>query len=69
MCEDYKFNCNHPFFEHQHFVGRRFLAKEEVKGLKERYNEKRIKWLEHYKESLEAELKGVKERLEEVRKD
>ena len=69
MCEEYEYACGHPFSEHRHFGGRRFLTKEEAKELKERYKEKKIKWLEHYKESLENELKGINERLEDFKKD
>lgn len=36
--------------------GRRFLTKEE-----------KIEWLEEYKNSLEKELKGVTERIEELK--
>ena len=54
-----------PFFHHQ----RRFLTEEEKKELKERYHEKKIKWIERYKESLENELKGVNERLNELKKE
>ena len=69
MCGEHDYVCGHPFFGHLHFGGRRFLTKEEVKEMKERYTKKKIKWLEHYKESLEKELKGVNERLEEYKKD
>ena len=69
MCEEYENACGHHYFVHRHFGGRRFLTKEETKELKERYKEKKMKWLEHYKESLENELKGVNERLEEFKKD
>ena len=55
----------HPFFYHR----RRFLTEEEKKELKERYHERKIKWIERYKESLENELKGVNERLEELKKE
>jgi hypothetical protein len=54
----------HPFFYHR----RRFLTAEEKKELKERYHERKIKWIERYKESLENELKGVNERLNELKK-
>ena len=54
-----------PFFHHR----RRFLTEEEKKELKERYHERKIKWIEHYKESLENELKGVNERLNELGKE
>jgi ATP-dependent RNA circularization protein (DNA/RNA ligase family) len=69
MCEEYENACGHRFFVHRRFGGRRFLTKEETTELKERYKKKKIKWLEHYKESLENELKGVSERLEELEKD
>ena len=52
----------HPFFGFHH-RGRRFLTKDEKKEL----NEKKIKLLEQYKESLEKELQGVNERLEELK--
>ena len=55
----------HPFLHHR----RRFLTEEEKKELKERYHEKKIKWIESYKESLENELKGVNERLNELKKE
>jgi hypothetical protein len=35
----------HPFFHHR----RRFLTEEEKKELRERYHEKKIKWIERYK--------------------
>jgi hypothetical protein len=54
-----------PFFHHR----RRFLTEEEKKELKERHNERKIKWIERYKESLENELKGVNERLNELKKE
>jgi hypothetical protein len=38
------------------YGGRRFLTKEE-----------RIEWLEDYKSNLENELKGVTERIEELK--
>ena len=38
------------------YGGRRFLTKEE-----------RIEWLQEYKSSLESELKGVSERIAELK--
>lgn len=55
----------YPFFHYR----RRFLTEEEKKELKERYNERKIKWIERYKEFLENELKGVNERLNELKKE
>jgi hypothetical protein len=55
----------HPFFHHR----RRFLTEEEKKELRERHHERKIKWIERYKESLENELKGVNERLNELKKE
>ena len=60
---------NHPFFGYRHTYGRRFLTDEEKKELKEQYKEKKIQWIERYKESLQKELKGVQERLEELKKE
>ena len=60
---------NHPHFRHHHLWGRRFLTEAETKELNERYNEKKIEWITHYKESLENELKGVNERLNELKKE
>lgn len=60
-------NC-HPFFGYQHGWRRRFLTDEEKKELKKRYKERKIEWLNRYKESLEKELTGVNERLEELTK-
>ena len=42
---------------------------EEREEMKARFKEKKIKWLTHYKESLEKELAGVNERLEEITKE
>lgn len=47
---------NYPLFRHPHFWGRRVLTEEEKKELKERYKEKKIQWITHYKEPLENEL-------------
>lgn len=55
----------YPFFGLRHHWGRRFPTKEEKKELAE----KKVKWLELYKESLEKELEGVNERLEELKKE
>ena len=60
---------NHPHFRHHHFWRRRFLTEEEKKELKARYKEKKIEWITRYKESLEQELKGVTERLNELQKE
>lgn len=59
----------HPFFGHRNPWRRRFLTEEEKQELKERSKEKKIKWIEHYKEYLEKELKGVNETLEEFKKE
>jgi hypothetical protein len=59
----------HPFFGHRHHWKRRFLTEEEKKELKERSKEKKIKWIEQYKESLKHELKGVTEALEKLKKE
>ncbi len=55
----------HPFYYHR----RRFLTEEEKKQIKKRYHQKKIKWIERYQESLENELKGVNERLNELKKE
>ena len=55
----------HPFLGYR----RRFLTTEEKKELQNQYREHAIKWIENYKESLEAELKAVNERLEEIKKE
>jgi len=55
----------HPFYYHR----RRLLTEEEKKEIKERYHQKKIKWIERYQESLENELKGVNERLNELKKE
>ena len=59
----------HPYFRHQRFWGRRFLTEDEKKELHERRKEMKIKWITQYKESLENELKGVTERLNELKKE
>ena len=59
----------HPFFEHRHNWQRRFLTEEEKQKLKEDYKKKKIQWLENYKESLEKEIAGINERLEELKKE
>jgi len=69
MCTQHNIKYCHPFFGHQGLWQRRFLTTEEKKELKERLKEKKIKWMEHYKESLEQELKGVNEKLEELTKE
>ena len=64
--------CNtdsYPHFRHHHFGGRRFLTEEEKKELRERRKEMKVKWITRYKESLENELKGVTERLNELNKE
>ncbi len=68
MNENHERICCDPFVGHLHFGSRRFLTKEEVKSLKEQHKAKKIKWLEQYKEHLENELNGVKERLAEFEK-
>lgn len=69
MHREYHGICCHPFFGHRHPWGRKFLTKEEKKKLKEDYKQKKIQWLEHYKESLEKEIAGINERLEELEKE
>ena len=59
----------HPAFRHHHALRRRFLTEEEKKELQERHKERKIQWLERYQESLEKELKGVTERIEELKKE
>jgi len=59
----------HPLSRHQYGKRRHFLTKEEKEELKEHYKKKKIKWLEGYKESLEKELVGVKERLDDLKKE
>ena len=55
----------HPFYHYR----RRFLTEEEKKELQQRYHERKVKSIERYKESLENELKGVNERLNELKKE
>lgn len=55
------------YSRHRYPWRRRFLTKEEKKEFKERKKEKKIKWLERYKDHLEKELKGLTERLEELK--
>lgn len=59
----------YPFFRRRRPWRRKFLTKEEKKEMKERHKEKKIKWMESYKEFLEKELAGVNERLEEMKKE
>ena len=65
MYREYHRRYRHPFLRHRRPWRRRFLTEEEKKELKER----RIKWIEQYKEFLEKELAGVNERLEELKKE
>jgi len=60
-------HCN-PHFIHGPFR-RRFLTKEEKEELKAHFKEKKINWLNQYKEHLEKELAGINERLEELTKE
>ena len=55
----------HPFWGYR----RKFFTEEERKELEKQHRERKIAWIEHYKESLEAELKAVNERLEEIKKE
>jgi hypothetical protein len=50
---------------HRYHGRRRFLTKEEKKELEK----KKIEWIEQYGEFLEKELAGVKEYLEELKKE
>ena len=59
----------HPFYQHRHYWGRRFLTEEEKQALQKRRKERKVQWLTQYKESLENELKGVTERLDEFKKE
>ena len=68
MHEDHSWTHCHPFFRGRHHWNRRFLTKEEEQKLKEAYKEKKIQGLEHYKESLEKEIAGINEHLEELKK-
>jgi hypothetical protein len=64
--------CNthsHPYFKHHRYYGRRFLTEEEKQEIYKRQKDMKIKWMTQYKESLENELKGVTERLTELRKE
>ena len=65
MHREYCGSYYHPFFHHR----RRFLTEEEKKELNAQYREREIKWIEHYKEALENELKGVNERLGALKKE
>ncbi len=60
---------SYSYFRHRHFWGRRFLTENEKKELYERRKEMKIKWITQYKGSLENELKGVTERLNELNKE
>ena len=55
----------HPFIGYR----RRFFTEEEKKELEKRRRKARIEWIKNYKESLEAELKAVNERLGEIEKE
>jgi len=59
----------YSYFRHRHSWGRRFFTEDEKKELYERRKEMKIKWITKYKESLENELKGVTERLNELNKE
>ena len=61
--------CWHPVFGHRYPWGRRFLTKAEKQKLREERQEKKLQWLEQYKDSLEKELAGVNERLAELKKE
>ena len=65
MDEDCCIMYGHPFFGYR----RRFFTAEEKKELEKRRRKARIEWTETYKESLEAELKAVNERLEQIKKE
>ena len=54
-----------PFFGYR----RRFLTEEERNELRKYRREHATKWIENYKQSLEAELKAVNERLEELKNE
>ena len=56
---------HHPFFGYR----RRFLTEEERTELRKYRKEHATKWIENYKQSLEAELKAVNERLEELKNE
>ncbi|MCJ7631105.1 DUF5320 domain-containing protein [Candidatus Bathyarchaeota archaeon] len=65
MDEDCCTTYGHPFFGYR----RKFFTAEEKKELEKQYRTKRSEWIENYKESLEAELKAVNERLEEIKQE
>lgn len=69
MKNDYCSTDSYPYFRHRHFWGRRFLTEDEKKELHERRKEMKIMGMTQYKESLENELKGVTERLNELNKE
>jgi hypothetical protein len=67
MCHDnLRANC-HPFLRHRRAWKRRFFTDEEKEEMKKHFKERKMKWMEQYKESLEKELKGVTERLEKLK--
>ena len=68
MYGKYHGSCNAPFHGPR-YLGRRFLTKEERDEIVQQHREKKLEWLGRYKKSLENELVGVKERLEELEKD
>ena len=55
----------HPFFSY----GRKFFTAEEKQELEKQFRKNQIEWVENYRGSLEAELKAVNERLEEIKKE
>jgi len=67
MAYRYYSHC-HPYFVHEPFR-RRFLTEEEKEEIRTSFKEKKINWLNQYKEHLEKELAGVNERLEELTED
>jgi len=54
-------SCYHPW-------GRKFLTEEEKKELRRQHKKMKIQWIEQYKESLQKELKGINETLDELNK-
>ncbi len=58
----------HPYFVHGPFK-RRFLTDEEKEEIRASFKEKKINWLNQYKENLEKELAGVNDRLKELNED
>jgi hypothetical protein len=67
MCSDNQRMYCHPLLSHHHSWKRRFFTEEEKEEMRKRFKEMKVKRMEQYKESLEKELKGVIQHLEELK--